>query len=173
MVGERIGAIVVDEVGPRLVVVPIEEVGADDRLVGSVALHFLQLLRRHRTVRTGWLGHREVSRTLFRLSHSRQKQHEKQTETAVHRDNSFGRWYGVCPESFGEWAPHYTSPHAGFGSFRLAFTPIIGLVAILVSLVSIDLSHVVFLSVPVAQLSHHLVDSGWTESKDSDSALTE
>jgi len=44
---------------------------------------------------------------------------------------------------------------------RIALTPVISLVAMLVSFINIGMSRFVFLAIPIAYFSHQLVDTGW------------
>lgn len=53
-------------------------------------------------------------------------------------------------------------------SRRIALTPLISLVAVAISFVSLDLSHAVFLAIPAAFLSHRIVDKGWNSAKESE-----
>jgi uncharacterized membrane protein len=49
---------------------------------------------------------------------------------------------------------------------RIALTPIVGIGAIAASFWSIDLSRVMFLVIPISQLSHRIVDEGWIQAGD-------
>ncbi len=46
---------------------------------------------------------------------------------------------------------------------RILLTPLYSLLAFAVSFISLDLSRVVFLAIPLTYLSHRVVDQGWTE----------
>ena len=56
---------------------------------------------------------------------------------------------------------------------RIALTPVISIVAIGVSFISIELSKIIFLAIPLIYFSHRTVDTGWVPPEDADPASNE